>query len=445
MLTKSVGSVLVGYMTLFKQASQALKSVSPRLQIGGPAMYLNGGLSNNTGPPGAAYGVAGTGSGGDYITDFIARCQHSNAEFDFVSMHLYPDDASCWTQDSAIQGTQAHNFGATCWSQQFLKYQGYTKDYSDKPMGCSEYSAGLFNQAYDGVVAAAFLFRNIPLMRDFPWVSFWSVSDVFEEGGMRSREFSEQFGMQTLHGVAKPVFRAFELLRGAGNYTIPVAIDDPTAQGTISAFATVDSAAAAASDGAANTAAALRALRVYVSNYNPMMGLPQNATELTIKLSGLGLGPCGELPGTARVTVEDLEDAAACDSLSDIKATAYVIDATHANPKALWQTSMGQQGGDDYAPSKYLSEAELHTLRVNSEVVPQLLPTAADGAGGLTLQLKVSAAAAAGLPGGSDGAAIMVAFSSPRAERAAARVVAEAALEEAEAAVRAAKAALAAL
>jgi hypothetical protein len=134
-----------GYLALFQQSSRALKAVSPRLRVGGPAMYLNAGLSDNTGPPGAAYGVAGTGHGGNYVTDFIARCQHTDTPFDFVSVHLYPDDFSCWANDNVQQATKAHNFGATCWSEQLKKYQGIVKDMSDKPMGCSEYSAGLFN------------------------------------------------------------------------------------------------------------------------------------------------------------------------------------------------------------------------------------------------------------------------------------------------------------
>ena len=32
-------------------------------------------------------------------------------------------------------------------------------------------------------------------------------------------------------------------------------------------------------------------------------------------------------------------------ALADVKATAHVIDATHANPKALWQTVRAAGGG----------------------------------------------------------------------------------------------------
>ena len=225
---------------------------------------------------------------------------------------------SCWATDNAQQGTNAHNFGATCWSEQLKKYQGIVKDMSDKPMGCSEYSAGLFNYAYDGVVAAAFIFKNVPLMNTMPWVSFWAVSDVFAEGGMRFTEFMDQFGMQTLHGVAKPVFRAFELLRHAGNYTIPLEIDDPSAEGSLSAFATVATATGTAAATAGDAVAALRGLRIFIANFKPNVGLPQRDSSVTIRLAGLA-----SLVGA--------------NTFADVKVTAHVIDATHANPKALWQ------------------------------------------------------------------------------------------------------------
>ena len=106
---------------------------------------------------------------------------------------------------------------------------------------------------------------------------------------MRSAEFTEQFGMQTLHGVAKPVFRAFELLRDAGNYTIPIEIDDPSAEGTLSAFATVDTAAAVG-DATTTAVAALRGLRIFIANFKPNVGLPRRGASVTIRLAGLAVG-----------------------------------------------------------------------------------------------------------------------------------------------------------
>ena len=47
--------------------------------------------------------------------------------------------------------------------------------------------------------------------------SFWTFSDIFEEDYFPSVPFHGGFGLLNLHGIAKPVYRAFELLHHLGN------------------------------------------------------------------------------------------------------------------------------------------------------------------------------------------------------------------------------------
>jgi xylan 1,4-beta-xylosidase len=49
-----------------------------------------------------------------------------------------------------------------------------------------------------------------------------TFSDVFEEGGFLSDPFHEGFGMMTIHGVAKPVYRAYQLLHRTGKDRVAV-------------------------------------------------------------------------------------------------------------------------------------------------------------------------------------------------------------------------------
>jgi xylan 1,4-beta-xylosidase len=46
--------------------------------------------------------------------------------------------------------------------------------------------------------------------------SFWAFSDIFEENYFPSMPFHGGFGLLTLHGIAKPTYRAFELLHDIG-------------------------------------------------------------------------------------------------------------------------------------------------------------------------------------------------------------------------------------
>ena len=49
--------------------------------------------------------------------------------------------------------------------------------------------------------------------------SFWTFSDIFEENYFPSVPFHGGFGLLTLHGIAKPTYRAFELLHKLGTRT----------------------------------------------------------------------------------------------------------------------------------------------------------------------------------------------------------------------------------
>jgi xylan 1,4-beta-xylosidase len=46
--------------------------------------------------------------------------------------------------------------------------------------------------------------------------SFWTFTDIFEENFMPATAFQGGFGLLTLQGVAKPAYRAFELLHRLG-------------------------------------------------------------------------------------------------------------------------------------------------------------------------------------------------------------------------------------
>jgi xylan 1,4-beta-xylosidase len=58
--------------------------------------------------------------------------------------------------------------------------------------------------------------------------SWWTFSDIFEENYFPSVPFHGGFGLLNLHGVAKPVYRGFQLLGRLGTRTWPAAGAHPT-------------------------------------------------------------------------------------------------------------------------------------------------------------------------------------------------------------------------
>lgn len=55
-------------------------------------------------------------------------------------------------------------------------------------------------------------------------MSWWTFTDIFEEQGFNSEPFygNSQWGLLNIYKVAKPSFRAFELLHETGNSRVPV-------------------------------------------------------------------------------------------------------------------------------------------------------------------------------------------------------------------------------
>merc|ERR1712084_51163 len=71
--------------------------------------------------------------------------------------------------------------------------------------------------------------------------SWWTFTDIFEEGWMKATPFQNGYGLQTVHGVPKPAWRAFQLLKDAGQWRVPVSGSSPETQNTsVSVLATVD-------------------------------------------------------------------------------------------------------------------------------------------------------------------------------------------------------------
>jgi xylan 1,4-beta-xylosidase len=71
---------------------------------------------------------------------------------------------------------------------------------------------------HDEPYAAAFVAKSALEASDLvQGYSFWTFSDIFEENYFPSVPFHGGFGLLNLHGIAKPTYRAFELLHRLGH------------------------------------------------------------------------------------------------------------------------------------------------------------------------------------------------------------------------------------
>jgi xylan 1,4-beta-xylosidase len=70
---------------------------------------------------------------------------------------------------------------------------------------------------HDQPYAAAFVVKTIMEANGLvEGYSYWTFSDIFEENYFPSTPFHGGFGLLNIHGIAKPAYRAFELLHKLG-------------------------------------------------------------------------------------------------------------------------------------------------------------------------------------------------------------------------------------
>lgn len=190
------------YYQLYDQAARALKSVSPRLRVGGPATAQ------------AAW-----------VDRFIRHCAENNIPMDFVSTHVYGNDTA-----RNVLGTN-ENIPRTqmvCRAARKVHDQVLASARPELPIIWSEYNASYSNQpeVTDALFMGPWLadtIRQCDGLTDM--MSYWTFSDVFEEQGIVKQPFYGGFGLIAEDDLPKPAFNAFKLLHELGNQRIAVSSD----------------------------------------------------------------------------------------------------------------------------------------------------------------------------------------------------------------------------
>ncbi len=191
------------YFMLYRYTVEAIKSVDGALKVGGPATAANA-----------------------WVDDFTAFCKKNQLPADFISTHHYPTDAFGQPCDE----TQAQISKSR---QSVLRDQAreVRRQAGDRPVYYTEWctSSNPRDPMHDEPYAAAFMIKTIMeangLVQGY---SYWTFSDIFEENYFPSAPFHGGFGLLNIHGIAKPAYRAYELLHLLGTKMLPVRGTHPT-------------------------------------------------------------------------------------------------------------------------------------------------------------------------------------------------------------------------
>ena len=190
------------YWELYDHTARALKAVSPRLRVGGPATAQ------------AAW-----------VDAFIKHCHDENVPVDFVSTHVYGNDRSEDVFGTHEKISREH---MVCRAVSKVHEQIRVSSMPELPLIWSEFNAAYDNEtnvtdaAYMGPWMAGTISQCDGMTQ---MMSYWTFSDVFEEQGVVKKPFYGGFGLIAAGGIPKPSYNAFKLLHDLGDRRIELKSD----------------------------------------------------------------------------------------------------------------------------------------------------------------------------------------------------------------------------
>ncbi len=269
------------YFPLYRYTVEAIKNVDSQLKVGGPATADNA-----------------------WVADFLGYCRENGLAADFISTHHYPTDSFGKPGDDTEAQLADSKRSVLRDEARAVRQQA-----GDLPVYYTEWctSSNPRDPMHDDPYAAAFIMKTVleqnGLVQGY---SYWTFSDIFEENYFPSVPFQGGFGLMNIHGIAKPSWRAFQLLHALGTELVPV-------EGT---HETVDA------------------------------WLVRDGHSATLVLNNFALPRHPIATETVRFTLKGVGATTA--------ATIQRIDLEHANAKRHWE----QMGKPEYLSARHVAELQ---------------------------------------------------------------------------------------
>ena len=209
------------YFELYEHTARDLKRVSPRLRVGGPAT-----------------------AAASWIPAFLKFMADNHVPVDFVSTHGYADDTveNLFGTNEDIPMDQR-----VCRAVAKVRSEINASALPSLPLMWTEWNVQGMDESRDTIFvgpAVANTIRQCDGMVNM--LSFWTFSDVFEEGGPIPKPFEGHFGLRAKGGINKPSYYGYELLHQLGTTRLPnsskdiIATKTPDGKIVIAAWNLVD-------------------------------------------------------------------------------------------------------------------------------------------------------------------------------------------------------------
>ena len=179
------------YYELYEHTARDLKAVHARIRVGGPATAA----------------IA-------WISDFLKFASEHQVPVDFVSTHAYADDTTLdlFGTDEDIPMDE-REYRALSRVREEIKASAMP----NLPFFLTEWNVQGQRESRDSTFVGPALANTIRQCDGLVnMMSFWTFSDVFEEGGPIARPFVGMFGLRAEGGINKPSYYAYGLLHKLG-------------------------------------------------------------------------------------------------------------------------------------------------------------------------------------------------------------------------------------
>lgn len=239
------------YFELYKTTAAAIKSVSPRLRVGGPAtsnfiadQRHDGERTDNQ--KSVFYTQEEINKQqwkAVWMEEFLAYCAKEQLPVDFITCHAYPTDYAL--DPVTKKGKDAIRYVHSLrddlnWLRKTIAASNYPK----AEIHITEWSTSPSSRdkMHDLLPPAAYIVKAMLECQHLAnSVMYWTFTDIFEEKGGGEEIFHGGFGMINFQGIVKPSYHAYRMLNLLGDeqlyYEDPLVVSRNSGNGKISAIA----------------------------------------------------------------------------------------------------------------------------------------------------------------------------------------------------------------
>jgi xylan 1,4-beta-xylosidase len=185
------------YFELYDHTARDIKSVSPRLRVGGPATAQ------------AAW-----------VDAMIDHAAQTHVPLDFVSSHVYGNDKA---SDVFHTSENIPRDQMVCRAVKKVHDEIKASTSPNLPLIWSEFNAAYDNEVEvtDSIYMAPWMAGTISQCDGLTqMMSYWTFSDVFEEQGVVKESFYGGFGLIAAGGIPKPSYYAFQIFHRLGDQRV---------------------------------------------------------------------------------------------------------------------------------------------------------------------------------------------------------------------------------